>query len=187
MQAMTLDEREFVDSATRYWWVFLVTGIAWLWVSLILLRLDLDSVYAISILFGVVAIFAGVNEFMAMPASSSGWKWVRALLGVLFIAAGITAFFQPRGTFVALATIFAWFILFKGIFDITTALMIRGDLWWLLLTVGILEVLLAFWAAGYFRGSALLLVIWVGIFALFRGLTEIVMAFKIRGLRKAAA
>ncbi len=186
MQGMTLDDREYVDGATKYWWLFLVTGIAWLWVSLILLRLDLDSVYAVSIMFGIVAIFAGVNEFMAMPMSSTGWKWVHGLLGVLFIAAGITAFFRPQGTFVALATIFAWFILFKGIFDVLAALMVRGDLWWLLLTVGILEILLGFWAAGYFRGSAILLVVWIGVFALFRGLTEILVAFKLRSLGKEA-
>ncbi len=121
-------------------------------------------------MFGIVAIFAGVNEFIAMPMSSSGWKWVHGILGVLFIAAGIMAFFRPQGTFVALATIFAWFILFKGIFDVIAALMVRGDLWWLLLTVGILEILLGFWAAGYFRGSAILLVVWIAVFALFRGM-----------------
>ena len=52
--------------------------------------------------------------------------------------------------------------------------------------VGILEILLGFWAAGYFRGSAILLVVWIGVFALFRGLTEIMVAFKLRSLGKAA-
>jgi uncharacterized membrane protein HdeD (DUF308 family) len=186
MQTMSLDEREFAAGATRYWWVFLITGIAWLWVSFILFQLDLDTVYAVAIGFGIVAIAAGVNEFIAMPASSGGWKVLRALLGLLFIAAGIMAFTQPYGTFTALATIFAYFILFKGIFDVIAALMLRRDLWWALLLVGVLEILLGFWAAGYFRGSAFLLVIWIAIFALMRGIGEIIVAFKLRELRNAA-
>jgi uncharacterized membrane protein HdeD (DUF308 family) len=95
------------------------------------------------------------------------------------------AFFRPAGTFVALASIVAWVLLFKGIFDITLALMTHGShLWWVGLIVGIIEILLAYWAAGYFRGSALLLVAFVGVFALMRGITEIVMAFRLRGVKK---
>jgi uncharacterized membrane protein HdeD (DUF308 family) len=187
MREMTFDEKEFVDGATRFWWLFLITGIAWLWVALILLRLNLTTVYAISIMFGIVAIAAGVNEFIAMPVSTRGWKWIRGILGVVFIAAGIVAFFRPEGTFVALASIFAWFVLFKGIFDVTLALVVRRDLWWGLLIVGILEILLGFWAAGYFKGSAVLLVAWIAAFALFRGITELIVGFKLHGLKKAAA
>src|SRR5215218_6379861 len=105
MARMTLDESEFVEDTARMWWLFLVTGIAWLWIALIVLRLNLDTVYAISILFGFVAIGAGVNELMAIPMSSRGWKVARGVLGAIFIAAGIVAFFRPEGTFVALASL----------------------------------------------------------------------------------
>src|SRR5205809_4494127 len=159
MQQMTFAERDFAESASRVWWVFLITGIAWLWVALIILRLNTTTVAAISIMFGIVAIAAGVNELIAMPRSTSGWKIARGLLGVLFIIAGIVAFFQPAGTFVALASLFAWIVLLKGIFDVCLSLIgPKIGLWWVILIVGILEILLGFWAAGYFRGSAILLV-----------------------------
>ena len=63
----------------------------------------------------------------------------------------------------ALASLVAWVLLFKGIFDIAVAIVTHETvrLWWLGLIIGIVEILLAFWAAGYFRGSALLLVVWV--------------------------
>jgi uncharacterized membrane protein HdeD (DUF308 family) len=182
---LRLEEYELAEDASRLWWLFLITGIIWLWVSLIVLRLNTESVYAISILFGIVAIGVGINEFLAISVSTSGWKWVHGILGVIFIAAGIVAFFRPAGTFVALASIVAWVLLFKGIFDITLALMTHGShLWWVGLIVGVIEILLAYWAAGYFRGSALLLVAFVGVFALMRGITEIVMAFRLRGVKK---
>jgi uncharacterized membrane protein HdeD (DUF308 family) len=188
MRQLSLEESDFVESAAGLWWIFLVTGIAWLWVALIVLRLDATSVAAISVLFGVVAIGAGVNEFMAMASSTTGWKVARGILGVLFVIAGIVAFFQPAGTFVALASLFAWVVLFKGIFDVTVALVgPKVGLWWLILLLGIVEILLAFWAAGYFRGSALLLVAWIAGFALARGFSEIFTAFRLRSLRDAVA
>lgn len=186
MVDLRIEEEELAESASRFWWLYLLTGILWLWVTLIILRLNLDTVYAISILFGFVAIGAGINEFLGMGASSRGWKIVHAVLGVLFIVAGIVAFFRPQGTFVALASIVAWVLLFKGIFDIVLALMVHpAHLWWVGLIVGVVEILLAFWAAGYFRGSALVLVVWVAALTLMRGVTEIVLAFRLRHLRKA--
>jgi uncharacterized membrane protein HdeD (DUF308 family) len=184
---LRIEEDELAESASRLWWLYLITGILWLWVTLIILRLNLDTVYAISILFGFVAIGAGVNELIGIGASSRGWKVVHGILGALFIVAGIVAFFRPQGTFVALASIVAWVLLFKGIFDIVLALMTHpAHLWWVGLIVGAIEILLAFWAAGYFRGSAILLVVWVAAFTLMRGITEIILAFRLRQLRKAA-
>ena len=186
MVDLRIEEEELAESASRFWWLYLITGILWLWVTLIILRLNLDTVYAISILFGFVAIGAGINEFLGMGASSRGWKIVHAVLGVVFIVAGIVAFFRPQGTFVALASIVAWVLLFKGIFDIVLALMVHpAHLWWVGLIVGVVEILLAFWAAGYFRGSALVLVVWVAALTLMRGVTEIILAFRLRHLRKA--
>jgi uncharacterized membrane protein HdeD (DUF308 family) len=105
---------------------------------------------------------------------------------VVFIAAGIVAFFRPQGTFVALAAIVAWVLLFKGIFDIVLAFVSHpAHLWWVGLVVGVIEILLAFWAAGYFRGSAIILVAWVAAMTLLRGITEIVMAFRLRKLKRA--
>ena len=52
------------------------------------------------------------------------------------------------------------------------------------LIVGSVEILLAFWAAGYFRGSAIILVAWVAALTLLRGITEIVLAFRLRHLKK---
>ena len=185
MPRMNLDDNEFLETASRSWWLFLITGIAWLWIAMIVLRLNLDTVYAISILFGFVAIGAGINELMAIPMSSTGWKWARGILGVICIAAGIVAFFSPEDTFVALAALVGWLLLFKGTFDVLAGIIAHPlPLWWLTLTLGLVEIALAFWAVGYFRGSAIILVAWVAAFALIRGITEILMAFRLRGWRK---
>jgi uncharacterized membrane protein HdeD (DUF308 family) len=188
MRQLTFAERDFGQAASRVWWIFLVTGILWLWVALIVLRIDRTSVTAVAVLFGVVSIGAGVAEFVAMANSSTGWKIARALLGTLFIVAGIVAFFKPAGTFVALASIFAWVVLFKGIFDLTVAIVMpKIGNWWVGLVIGIVEILLAFWAAGYFAGSAVLLIAWIAGFALARGFMEIFTAFRLRSLGRELA
>jgi uncharacterized membrane protein HdeD (DUF308 family) len=46
------------------WWLFLVTGIAWLLISLIVLRFDVRSIAAVGALLGVIFLMAGANEFV---------------------------------------------------------------------------------------------------------------------------
>ena len=188
MSTFDLEEREAVAELGRAWWVFLMTGILWLLVAIIILRFDYTSVSAISILFGIVAIFAGVNEFFMLAASARWWKVLHGLLGVLFIVVGIVAFVHPGNTFAALAAVMSFFLIFKGFFDIMVSIATKDEIhvWWVQLVAGIVEVLIGFWAAGYWGRSAILLVIWVGVIALMRGITEIVFAFKLRSAGRAA-
>jgi uncharacterized membrane protein HdeD (DUF308 family) len=182
-------EREILEEAADRWWIFLVTGIAWLVFALLVFQWDFTTVYAISILFGVVAIVAAMNEFMAITYSTTGWKWVHGLLGVLFVLVGIWALWNPYDTFQTLAALVGVFLLIKGIFDVSVAFMTKDEfeLWWLQLVVGLIELLLAFWVAGNFREKAILLVVYVGIIALSRGITELFVAFKLKGLRRRLA
>jgi uncharacterized membrane protein HdeD (DUF308 family) len=58
-------------------------------------------------------------------------------------------------------------------------------LWWMGLLVGFAEIALAFWTVGYVGRSAALLILWVGIGALLRGIVTIVAAFRVRRATKA--
>jgi uncharacterized membrane protein HdeD (DUF308 family) len=170
------------------WWLLLITGIAWTVVAVILLRFDYTSVSAISILFGVVAITAGVLEIGALMLANGWWKVLNGLLVVVFIAAGIVAFIHPGNTFAALAAVFSFFLVFAGTFDIIISISARHEIevWWLQLIGGIIEVALGFWAAGYYGRSAVLLVAWVAAFAIIRGVRDIVLAFRVREVQHAA-
>lgn len=183
------EEREILEEAADRWWIFLLSGIAWLVFSLLVFQWDYTTVYAISILFGVVALFAALNEFVEITIATSGWKVVHGILGVLFAIAGIWALVHPHAAFTTLASLIGFFFLFKGIFDITVAFTTKPlyDMWWLQLIVGIIEIVLAFWVAGSFRDSIILLVIYVGVIGLTRGITELFVAFKLHSLRKRLA
>lgn len=183
-----MEAREVADEATGTWWLFLITGIAWLLLSVIVLRFDISSVAAVGALLGVVFIAAGANEFMVMALREMGWKWLHGILGVIFIVGGIWAFVHPIGAFYELAAILGFLLIFKGTMDIIGSVIQRevSDLWWLGLIVGVLELFLGFWASQqYFAPKATLILVWVGFYALFHGIGEIVMAFELRRVRKA--
>ena len=183
------EEREVLEEAAGRWWLFLLTGITWLVFALVVFQWDYTTVAAISYLFGVVAIVAGVNEFLEITVSTRGWKIVHGILGVLFVLVGLYALWHPYDTFATLAALVGLFLLFRGIFDVTVSFVTKDEfeLWWLQLIAGIAQILLAFWVAGNWRDKAILLVVYVGIVALMRGITELFMAFKLKGLRKRLA
>jgi uncharacterized membrane protein HdeD (DUF308 family) len=167
------------------WWLFLITGVAWGIVGLILLRFDYTSVHAISLLFGFVAIAAGVMEVVMVFVAPGWWKLLNGVLALAFLGAGVVALVHPGNTFVALAAVFSFFLLFAGIFDIIMSIASRHevDVWWLQLIGGIILVALAFWAAGDYGRSTVLLIAWVCAFALIRGVRDIVYAFRVRELQ----
>jgi len=165
------------------WWVFIITGACWFVVAWIVLALNLRSVEAIAILAGIVIFVAGVAElFNAL--TSPGWKWLHWLLAILFLLTGVVAMLNPGRTFFWLSAFIGWYLLFKGMLDIILAFATKdaNDAWWLGLIIGIVEVGLGFWAAGSFGRSVALLIVFVGAIALTRGITDIVLAFRIRKL-----
>ena len=184
---MDFVEEEVIEATrevTRVWWIFLITGIAWVLIAFMVLSFKPTTPATIGYLTGFVLIAAGVNELMAMGFVSA-WRWLRAVLGVLYIIAGFMSLASPFQTFGILALLIGWYLLFKGTFDIIISIAERAvmPLWGLGLASGIIEIALAMWALGYPGRSAWLLVLWIGITALMHGVTEIVLAFKLRGVR----
>jgi len=78
-------------------------------------------------------------------------------------------------------------LIIYGTFEIVRAVASRtlNPYWWVGLITGVLLILLAFWVSGSDRVYALaqstyLILFWVGFFALFKGIMQIVLAFGVR-------
>src|ERR1700747_1461022 len=114
-------------------WLLLIPGIGWTLVGLILLRFNHTSVRAISLLFGFVAIAAGILEIGVIFIVRGWWKLLNAVLALAFLAAGVVALIHPGNTFTALAAVFSFFLVFAGTFDIIQSIAARRevDIWWL--------------------------------------------------------
>jgi uncharacterized membrane protein HdeD (DUF308 family) len=178
--------REKVREITGYWWVWLVTGIAWLVIALVILQFDDASITTVGVLVGFMFLFAGFqNVVLASVADSLRWLWV--LFGGLFLAAAVIAFVHPEETFAGMADILGFLFLIVGIWWMVQAFLERplNPLWWLGLISGILMTCLAFWTSGqFFIEKAYVLLVFAGIWALIEGINDIVRAFAIRQLHE---
>jgi uncharacterized membrane protein HdeD (DUF308 family) len=169
------------------WWLFLVTGLAWLIIALVTLRFTTTSIATVGVLLGVLFLLAALNEFM-ISAVKQSWRWGHILLGIFFVVGAIWAFARPFDAFWSIASVLGFLLILKGTLDIITAFMTRevNSSWWLGLVVGILELVLGFWTSQQlFPARGALLLLWVGFFALFRGISEIVIAFEVRSRQHA--
>jgi len=182
------EEQVYAENAAPVWWVFLITGTAWFVLSLIMFRFDITSAKSIGILAGIVFLAAGTLEFCMVGVVRSGWwKALNAILGVLLVVGGITAFIHPKNAFVAVASVIGFMFLFVGIFDLIVAFSDRVGLWWVRMITGFACIGLAFWASGDFQRKSILLVAWLGLFALLRGINSLIIAFTLRHLGREAA
>jgi uncharacterized membrane protein HdeD (DUF308 family) len=168
------------------WWLFLLTGIAWLIISVMVLRFNTASVTTVGVLIGVLFLVSAFNELL-IAAVKRSWAWAHVLLAVLFTVGAIWSFATPFGAFWSLASVLGLLLVFKGTLDIITAIETRdiNSSWWLGMVAGILELLLGFWASQQvIPAQGVLLLLFVGFFALFRGITEIVIAFEVRSRQR---
>jgi uncharacterized membrane protein HdeD (DUF308 family) len=181
------DSEAVLEAESRTWWVYLITGALWIVFGFVVLsaRSEITTVWAVAIYAGVLFLLVGVGELIT-AAAVTGWRWLHIVFGVVAIGAGIFAFAWPDQTFITLAIILAWYLLIDGVFQIVAAFFARHEheFWWMFLVMGIIEVLIGFWAVGYPGRSIILLVIWVGATALAKGFTQIVRGFALHGLKK---
>jgi uncharacterized membrane protein HdeD (DUF308 family) len=168
------------------WWVFLVTGIAWLIIAVMVLRFTPASVNTVGVLMGILFLLGAFNEFL-IAAIRQTWRWAHVVMGVLFVVGAIWAFARPFNAFWSLASVLGLLLVFKGTLDIIAAVVAKdvNSSWWLGLVAGILEIVLGFWASQQqFPARGALLLLWVGFFALFRGISEIVIGFEVRSRQR---
>jgi uncharacterized membrane protein HdeD (DUF308 family) len=123
-------------------------------------------------------IFGGVAELISVYSSSENRLW-KALLGLLYLFAGIYIFVHPGLSLLALALMLAWVFLIKGVISIIGALRLRpvsGWGWWLF--DGVITLLLAFLIfSGWPQNSVRIIALLVGITLIISGANRLAWAF----------
>ena len=168
-----------VREQSKYWWVILLVGIGWLVIAWLVLRADITSLVTVGFLLGGLFLAAGVNELAVATMVGGGWKVLHYVIAVVFLLGGMWAFIRPINTFFALASVLGLVLLLQGAFEIVRGISSRAEnpYWWLGLVSGVLLVLLAFWVSASDRvfqlqARAYLVLFWVGLMALIRGVTS---------------
>jgi len=177
--------REVIQGIARFWWLWLVFGIAWVAISVVILQFDQASITTVGVIIGLMFLGTSLQQF-AIASMVDRMKWLYAIFGVLFLGAAIGTFISPENTFAALADLLGFLFLIVGIFWVIQAMATRdvNELWWLGLISGIAMIVIAFWVGGqFFIDKVYLLLIFAGIWALMHGIGDIGRAFVTRAMR----
>jgi uncharacterized membrane protein HdeD (DUF308 family) len=185
--ASTLDPavREAGAALGRMWWLWLVAGVAWILIALVILQFDDASITTVGVLIGLMFLLSGFQQF-AIAAIVPAFKWLWVIFGVLFLIAGVICLISPENTFAAMADILGFLFLLVGVFWTIQAFVDRpeNELWWLGLISGILMIILAFWTGGqFFIEKQYVLLVFAGIWALMHGVGDVIKAFQVRKLQ----
>ena len=176
--------RPFLSTIADYWWVELSLGVLWLVIAVVVLKFNHASVVTVGLLTGLMFLLFAAEEFALAALDRSG-RWLWTFLGVLLTASGIVALIHPVATFAGFADILGFVFLMIGVLWMGQSFMERviNPLWGLTLTSGILMIGLAFWVSGqFFLTRAATLLVFAGMWAAMKGVTDIVRAFQIRRL-----
>jgi hypothetical protein len=76
------------------WWLFLLTGLAWLIIAWVVLRFTPASVATVGVLLGVLSLLAMIDEFVIAPVHSS-WRWLHVVMGIIFAFGAGWLFARP--------------------------------------------------------------------------------------------
>jgi uncharacterized membrane protein HdeD (DUF308 family) len=122
-------------------------------------------------------VFGGVAELISAYSSSENRLW-KALLGLLYLFAGIYILIHPGSGLLALALMLAWVFLVQGVISIFGALQLRplqGWGWWLV--DGVITLLLAFLIfSGWPQDSVRIIALLVGIALIISGANRLAWA-----------
>ena len=174
-------EQDAIKKLASFWWLWLVFGIIWIVVALVVLQFSESSFTIIGVMIGAMFIGAGI-QYMAISALVPKWRGVWLIVGALLIIWGVVAIFNPVETFNDFADILGFIFLLVAVIWITQAFSERdhNDIWWLGVVSGTLMLVIAFIAAGSdVDVKSNLLVLFVGLWALMSGLTDLVRAFQL--------
>jgi len=176
-----------LEKFTHNWWMFAVRGVVAVIFGVLALIWPGQTLQALVLVFGAFALVDGIFAVIAGIAARGYFDrwWAVLLEGMVGIVIGLLTFFWPNITALVLVYFIAAWALITGIFEIVAAIQLRrvitGE--WMLILGGLLSIVLGV-LLFVFPGAGGVSLVWlVGIYAIVFGISEIIFAFRLRGLR----
>jgi uncharacterized membrane protein HdeD (DUF308 family) len=178
-----------LNMLAKNWWLVEIRGVAaiafgvlaFLWPGITLLVLV--TLFAAYMLIDGIALLMSLRR--AEPATA-GHRLAVGLMGILGVAVGIATIFWPGITALALLYLVAFWAITLGLTQVIAAIRLRreisGELWFVI--GGLLTVVFGVFIL-LFPGTGLLSLVWiVGAWAIVFGITNLILAWRLRGLHQ---
>jgi uncharacterized membrane protein HdeD (DUF308 family) len=174
------------DTLRRNWWLLALRGLAAVLFGVLAFIWPGVTLLTLVWLFGAFALVNGILSFVLAAKAPKGFPRFGSLIlgGLLGILAGLLTFVMPGITALGLLILIASWAMVTGILEINAAIKLRKEISneWLLILAGLASV--AFGVVLLLRpaAGALVLVWWIGAYALVFGILLFVLAFRMRSL-----
>ena len=176
------------DTFRHNWWLLALRGLAAVIFGVLAFVWPGATLITLVWLFGAFALVHGVLSLAVAAKAPKGYPRFGSLIlgGLLGILAGLLAFVMPGITAIGLLILIACWAMVTGILEIVAAIKLRKLInnEWLLVLAGIASVAFGVVLLLQPAAGALVLIWWVGAYALLFGILLVVLAFRMRRLGK---
>ncbi len=174
-----------VNQLSSKWWTFLLRGIVALALAVTCLMLPGPTAGALVFIVAAYFIIAGVVSIAAgFSFTGMGSWWLFIISGIVQAFLGVLMLSQPGMGPLALAYLFAMWMIVSGVTEIASGIALRtvisDEFWWILL--GIITLAAGIYVVIVPGLGVLALVYTIGFYAIFAGVALIALAFRLKGL-----
>jgi uncharacterized membrane protein HdeD (DUF308 family) len=179
------------DTLAHNWWLLALRGLAAIIFGILAFIWPAITLLGLMILFGAFAFVNGILSLMLAAKTPKGYPRFGSLIlgGILGIIAGVVTFFMPAITALGLLILIASWAIVTGILEIVAAIRLRKEIVneWLLALVGILSVIFGVLLLLQPAAGAVVLIWWIGAYALVFGILLLILAFRVRSWKNFAS
>jgi uncharacterized membrane protein HdeD (DUF308 family) len=175
-----------IEALPDRWWLIALRGVAAIVFGFLAFFWPGLTLTLLVLFFGVYAIVDGVLALFSAFHPEGKPVWLLIIEGIVGIVAGFVAFSMPGLTTLVLLYIIAAWAIITGAIEIATAIRLRQvvDNEWAMGIAGALSILFGVLLVIQ-PGSGVLAVVWlIGIYAVLFGISLLVLAWRLHGLRE---
>ena len=179
----TGDVATVVHTFRLNWWLLALRGLVAVLFGVLAFMWPGATLITLVWLFGAFALVNGILS-LVLAAKTKGYPKVGSLIfgGLLGILAGLLAFVMPGITALGLLILIAAWAIVTGIMELVAAVRLRKIInnEWLLVLAGIASVVFGILLLFQPAAGALVLIWWIGAWALLSGILLMILAFRMR-------
>ena len=176
-----------LSSFTKYWWAFLLRGIAAIAFGVAALAWPSATLQILVWVFGAYLLVDGVSLFISLIAGDPAARrsgWSVALMGIISVVIGVASFIWTDAMALSLLYVIAFWAITTGVLLVATAIYFRREIdneFWLALG-GVSSVIFGILLI-VFPGAGLLSLVWlVAVWSIVFGVANIGFSFRLHAV-----